>query len=182
MKDGEKIKGYKYDKGRQSKHKTFSAFNNPKPYSSGGTPMKSYPQVQSLGSKVMGGLKNVARGVNNQIVNSLNNPVSSAANDRAAAQFGQQQRAGAFHKKRKATGKIKTTGKFRGKSNKLGHGGRAAQLKARGVPGGIIGELARAAHAAKGQKNYHGKHKTMATKKCKKHAKVACKVCSKKKK
>jgi hypothetical protein len=53
------------------------------------------------------------------------------------------------------TGKIKKTGKFQGKSNKIGHGGRAAQLKARGVPGGVIGDLARKAHAASGQKNYH---------------------------
>ena len=54
-------------------------------------------------------------------------------------------------------GAVKKTGTFRGKSNKLGHGGRAAQLKAKGVPGGVIGELARKAHAAPGQKNYHGK-------------------------
>jgi hypothetical protein len=54
-------------------------------------------------------------------------------------------------------GKIQLTGRFHGKSNKLGHGGRAAQLKAQGVPGGVIGELARKAHAAPGQKNYHGK-------------------------
>ena len=52
---------------------------------------------------------------------------------------------------------LKHTGKFEGKSNKLGHGGRAAQLKAEGVPGGVIGELARKAHAAPGEKNYHGK-------------------------
>ena len=52
---------------------------------------------------------------------------------------------------------IKKSGKFHGKSNKLGYGGRAAQLKARGVPGGVIGNLARKAQAAKGQKNYHGK-------------------------
>jgi hypothetical protein len=52
-------------------------------------------------------------------------------------------------------GKIKKTGKFQGKSNKIGHGGRAAQLKARGVPGGVIGNLARKAQAAPGQKNYH---------------------------
>lgn len=56
-----------------------------------------------------------------------------------------------------AKGAIKTSGSFHGKSNKLGHGGRAAQLKARGVPGGVIGNLARKAHAAPGQKNYHGK-------------------------
>lgn len=56
----------------------------------------------------------------------------------------------------KAAG-VKDTGTFHGKSNKLGHGGRAAQLKAQGVPGGVIGNLARAAHAAPGQKNYHGK-------------------------
>lgn len=47
------------------------------------------------------------------------------------------------------------TGKFEGKSNKLGSGGRAAQLKAKGVPGGVIGNLARKAQAAPGQKNYH---------------------------
>ena len=38
---------------------------------------------------------------------------------------------------------IKKSGSFEGKSNKLGHGGRAAQLKAEGVPGGVIGEIAR---------------------------------------
>jgi hypothetical protein len=50
---------------------------------------------------------------------------------------------------------IKKSGSFHVKSNALGHGGRAAQLKARGVPGGVIGNLARKAHAAPGQKNYH---------------------------
>lgn len=50
---------------------------------------------------------------------------------------------------------VKKSGSFEGKSNKLGHGGRAAQLKAKGVPGGVIGALARKAHAAKGEKNYH---------------------------
>ena len=50
---------------------------------------------------------------------------------------------------------MKTTGAFKGKSNKLGHGGRAAQLKAKGVPGGVIGAMARKAQAAPGQKNYH---------------------------
>jgi hypothetical protein len=53
--------------------------------------------------------------------------------------------------------KVKKTGSYKGKSNKLGYGGRAAQLKAAGVPGGVIGNLARKAHAAPGQKNYHGK-------------------------
>ena len=60
---------------------------------------------------------------------------------------------------------IKKSGKFHGKSNKLGHGGRAAQLKAEGVPGGVIGELARAVAgmiarrkgAAPGGSHYHGK-------------------------
>jgi hypothetical protein len=51
----------------------------------------------------------------------------------------------------------KKSGSFDGKSNALGHGGRAAQLKAKGVPGGVIGEIARAKGAAPGQKNYHGK-------------------------
>lgn len=54
-------------------------------------------------------------------------------------------------------GPVKKTGKFKGKSNKLGYGGRAAQLKARGVPGGVIGNLARKAGAAPGQRNFHGK-------------------------
>jgi hypothetical protein len=52
---------------------------------------------------------------------------------------------------------IKKTGTYKGKSNELGHGGRAQQLKDRGVPGGVIGNLARAAHAAPGQKFYHGR-------------------------
>jgi hypothetical protein len=47
------------------------------------------------------------------------------------------------------------TGSFQGKSNKLGHGGRAAQLKAQGVPGGVIGAIARRKGAAPGQKNFH---------------------------
>lgn len=53
-------------------------------------------------------------------------------------------------------GGTRKTGKFRGKSNRLGHGGRAAQLRAQGVPAGVIGEIARKKHAAPGQKNYHG--------------------------
>lgn len=52
---------------------------------------------------------------------------------------------------------VKTTGSYKGKSNKLGYGGRAAQLKAKGVPGGVIGALARKAGAAPGQRNYHGR-------------------------
>lgn len=62
---------------------------------------------------------------------------------------------------------IKKTGSFQGKSNMLGHGGRAAQLNSalvkKGVPaaerGAIIGARARAAHAAPGQKNFHGRRK-----------------------
>lgn len=54
-------------------------------------------------------------------------------------------------------GGTKHTGSFYGKSNKLGHGGRAAQLKARDVPAGVIGAIARRKKAAKGQANYHGK-------------------------
>lgn len=52
----------------------------------------------------------------------------------------------------------KKSGSFRGKSNKLGFGGRAAQLKAKGVPGGVIGEIARKKGAAPGGPNYHGGH------------------------
>jgi hypothetical protein len=54
---------------------------------------------------------------------------------------------------------IKKTGTFQGKSNKLGHGGRAAQLKARGVPQAVIGMIARAKGAAPGGPNFHGKRK-----------------------
>ncbi len=57
------------------------------------------------------------------------------------------------------TPSVKKTGTFQGKSNKLGYGGRAAQLKAKGVPGGVIGNLARKEQAAPGQKNYHGSKK-----------------------
>lgn len=54
---------------------------------------------------------------------------------------------------------VRKSGTFEGKSNALGHGGRAAQLKAKGVPGGVIGNLARKAQAAPGQKNYHSDSK-----------------------
>lgn len=55
----------------------------------------------------------------------------------------------------KKKGATKHTGTYKGKSNKLGHGGRAAQLKARGVPGAVIGAIARKKKAAPGQRNYH---------------------------
>lgn len=55
---------------------------------------------------------------------------------------------------------IKKTGSFKGKSNKLGYGGRAAQMRAQGVPEGVIGMQARKAGAAPGQKNYHGGKKS----------------------
>lgn len=58
---------------------------------------------------------------------------------------------------KKAPPKVQTTGSFEGKSNKLGFGGRAAQLKAKGVPNGVIGELARKAGAAPGMPNFHGR-------------------------
>jgi hypothetical protein len=35
-------------------------------------------------------------------------------------------------------------------------GGRAAQLKAKGVPGGVIGAIARSKGEAPGQKGFHG--------------------------
>lgn len=50
----------------------------------------------------------------------------------------------------------KKTGEYRGKSNELGHGGRAAQLRDQGVPKGVIGKIAREKEAAPGQRNYHG--------------------------
>lgn len=65
--------------------------------------------------------------------------------------------------KKKAKKPIKMSGTFASKSNSLGQGGRAAQLKARGVPGGVIGNLARASQAAPGQKNFHKKVKKSST-------------------
>ena len=56
----------------------------------------------------------------------------------------------------KAKGKLKTTGTYKGKSNKLGYGGQSAQLKDMGVPGGVIGNLARKAGTAPGMPNFHG--------------------------
>lgn len=52
-------------------------------------------------------------------------------------------------------GETKKTGSYKGKSNALGHGGRAAQLRDEGVPGRVIGAIARSKGAAPGQKNYH---------------------------
>lgn len=62
-------------------------------------------------------------------------------------------------KSRKHRGMIKKSGAFKGKSNKLGFGGRAAQMKAKGVPGGVIGAIARKEGAAPGGPNYHGSKK-----------------------
>lgn len=53
----------------------------------------------------------------------------------------------------------KKTGTYRGKSNALGHGGRAAQLKDEGVPGAVIGAIARSKGAAPGGPNFHGPKK-----------------------
>lgn len=55
----------------------------------------------------------------------------------------------------KKTG-TRTTGTYKGKSNALGHGGRAQQLRDQGVPEGVIGAIARRKGAAPGQRNYHG--------------------------
>jgi hypothetical protein len=59
---------------------------------------------------------------------------------------------------------VKKSGTYKGKSNKLGYGGRAQQLKDQGVPGGVIGDLARKAGAAPGGPNYHGGKKKAAKK------------------
>lgn len=47
--------------------------------------------------------------------------------------------------------------KFAGKSTKLGMGGRAQKMKDMGVPGGVIGAIARRKKAAPGMKHYKGK-------------------------
>lgn len=56
----------------------------------------------------------------------------------------------------KKTGHTVHTGTFKGKSNALGHGGRAAQLEAAGVPKPVVGMIARRKGAAPGGPNYHG--------------------------
>jgi hypothetical protein len=56
-----------------------------------------------------------------------------------------------------AFGKGKMPKKFGGKSTALGHGGRAAKLKSEGVPGAVIGAIARSKGAAPGGPNYHGR-------------------------
>ncbi len=72
-----------------------------------------------------------------------------------------------------AKGAVKLSGSYKGKSNKLGMGGRAQQLKDKGVPGGVIGNLARKAEAAPGQKNFHGGKKAAPAKKAAPDAKKA---------
>jgi hypothetical protein len=52
--------------------------------------------------------------------------------------------------------RIKKTGSYKGKSNALGYGGRAQQMRDQGVPGGVIGNIARSEGAAPGGPNYHG--------------------------
>lgn len=51
--------------------------------------------------------------------------------------------------------KTKKTGSTDGKSNKAGMGGRAQQLKNKGVPSAVIGSIARSKGEAPGQKGYH---------------------------
>lgn len=58
-------------------------------------------------------------------------------------------------KKAGVTG-TKTTGTYKGKSNALGHGGRAQQLLDKGVPKAVVGMIARRKGAAPGGPNYHG--------------------------
>lgn len=82
---------------------------------------------------------------------------------------------------------IKKTGTFKGKSNKLGGGGRFAQVAAKaggGKKGAAIaamvgrrslGKKKFQSLAAAGKKKHKTKKKTM----CKKHQKMNCKMCSK---
>lgn len=53
-------------------------------------------------------------------------------------------------------GATKKTGMYKGKSNKLGHGGRAKQLADKGVPKAVIGMIARRKGAAPGGPHFHG--------------------------
>lgn len=80
---------------------------------------------------------------------SLHMPKRARANDNDADDAMKKVKA----KKKSFT--IKHSGTFEGKSNRLGQGGRAAQMRAHGVPGGVIGAIARREQAAPGQKNFH---------------------------
>lgn len=53
-----------------------------------------------------------------------------------------------------AFGPKKMPSTYKGKSTELGGGGRAAKLKDEGVPGSVIGAIARSKSAAPGQKYY----------------------------
>jgi len=57
------------------------------------------------------------------------------------------------------TGATKKTGSTKGKSNKLGFGGRAQQLRDKGVPPAVIGAIARRKGASPGGPHFHGKKK-----------------------
>jgi len=59
----------------------------------------------------------------------------------------------------KAVKSTRKTGTYKGKSNALGHGGRAQQLEDKGVPKAVIGMIARKKGAAPGGPNFHGKGK-----------------------
>ncbi len=71
----------------------------------------------------------------------------------------------ATKKKRKTAPAIKTTGKFEGKSNKLGGGGRFKQLEAQGKSPALTAFIGRQKYgdskmqsmAAKGKKNKHAR-------------------------
>lgn len=52
------------------------------------------------------------------------------------------------------SGPTKKTGSYKGKSNKLGSGGRAQQLMDKGVPQAVVGMIARKKQAAPSQKNF----------------------------
>lgn len=58
-----------------------------------------------------------------------------------------------------AFGPKKMPSTYKGKSTELGGGGRAAKLKDEGVPGYVIGSIARSKNAAPGQKYYRPSNK-----------------------
>lgn len=84
----------------------------------------------------------------NHVGNSLSGPLYGHL-----GHFAQAKNLRAGHNTTKSTRK---SGTYKGKSNKLGHGGRAQQLKDKGVPKAVIGQIARCKGAAPGGPNYHG--------------------------
>lgn len=141
-----------------------------KRYADGGSPVRQ--RVMQLQAAGMGGATQAARDFatrNADAINSVRSPAPVAKTTAASTPgagnalrpkvLPQLKDGGRVMKKNcmKNGGTVKKgVDKPSGKSNALGHGGRAAQLKRQGVPKAVIGMIARSKGAAPGQAHYHG--------------------------